>query len=157
MTIWEALLVFAGSLALSIVSSLVLAANLDRLGARLRMSEALLGVVTAAGADAPEASAAVFALIAGHHEIGVGVVLGSNLSNLAALLGVAGIVARRLDVDRAGAALMLGVGGACALLAALIVFHVLAGAPAAIVVGAVIAVYVILVSIRPERLGERVR
>ena len=49
------------------------------------MSEALLGVLTAAGADTPEASAAVSALVAGHHAIGVGVVLGSNLYNLAAL------------------------------------------------------------------------
>ncbi len=155
MALWEALLVFAASLGLSIVSSLVLAANLDRLGARFRMSEALLGIVTAAGADAPEASAAVFALIAGHHEIGVGVVLGSNLYNLAALLGVAAIVARRLDVDRTGSILTLAVGVACALFAALIAFHLLTGAGAAIVVGGVLAVYAVLAGLRPELLGER--
>ena len=55
------------------------------MGAGLGLSEAL-GMLAALAADAPEITAAVTALI--HHDphIGAGVVIGSNVFNLAALL-----------------------------------------------------------------------
>src|SRR5216683_5185263 len=65
----------------------IFARELDRIGERLGFSEALLGMVTALGADAPEIASAVAAVVAGHKETGVGVVVGSNVFNLAALLG----------------------------------------------------------------------
>ena len=62
--------------------------KLDRLSERLGVSEGLHGILTAIGADAPEVSAAIAALVASDKTVGVGVVIGSNVFNLAALLGL---------------------------------------------------------------------
>ena len=95
--------IFLGSLILMSVSSFVLTVALERIGASLSLSEGLLGLVTALGADAPEISSSVMARSAGHNELGVGVVLGSNIFNLAALLGVSALVAGLVRVKTADA------------------------------------------------------
>ena len=82
-----------GGLVVTVTSSLVLARELDRIGERLGFSEALLGIVTALGADGPEIASAVVALISGHNDTGVGVVVGSNVFNIAALLGLSAVLA----------------------------------------------------------------
>ena len=92
-----------------VVSSFVLTDALERVGARLHFSESLLGIVTALGADAPEISSAVTAMSSGHHDLGIGVVLGSNVFNLAALLGVSAMVTGRVTAGRAGLLLDGGV------------------------------------------------
>jgi cation:H+ antiporter len=88
-------LVFAGSLALTLGASIVFARRLDRLGSRLGWPEALVGLLTATAADAPELSSAVIAIAHGSSAVGVGVVVGSNLFNLAAMVGAVALVARR--------------------------------------------------------------
>src|SRR5256714_15562477 len=65
-------LLFAGAFALTVASSIVLARELDRLGERLGFSEALLGILTALGADAPEIASAVAAIVAGPQGTRVG-------------------------------------------------------------------------------------
>lgn len=87
MPVWKALAVFVVSLAVMSWASVWLTSALERIGARLRFSEGLLGIVTALGADAPEICSAFTALLSNQHEIGLGVVLGSNIFNLAGLLG----------------------------------------------------------------------
>src|SRR5260221_13232098 len=103
----------AGAL-VSLVTSFVLVARLERVGERVGLSEALLGMVAALAADAPEVTAAVTAVA--HHEqrVGVGVILGSNVFNLAALLGLGALVAGRIGLHRKGGILRGagGVGGA---------------------------------------------
>lgn len=76
--------------------------GLDRLGEQLGLSEGLLGLLTALGANSPEIVAAVTALISGAHDIGYGLVLGSNLFNLAGLLGLSAVLIGRIEQDRAG-------------------------------------------------------
>jgi Ca2+/Na+ antiporter len=71
----------AGSL-VSLGSSWLLVSRLERVGARLGLSEALLGMLAALGADTPEITAAITALAGGHARIGAGVVIGSNVFNL---------------------------------------------------------------------------
>jgi cation:H+ antiporter len=107
---------FLGGLVVTIASSLVLARELDRIGERLGFSEALLGIVTALGADAPEISSAVAAIVAGHRKTGVGVVVGSNVFNIAALLGLSAVIAGRVRISPHG----LLLNGTVALLAALV-------------------------------------
>lgn len=84
----------------SLATSWVLVSRLERVGERLGLSEALLGVVAAVAADAPEITASITALA--HHQatIGAGVVLGSNVFNLAALLGLGAVVAGRIRLHR---------------------------------------------------------
>src|SRR5215813_12610049 len=106
-----AALAFAAGAAISLLTSFVLVGRLERVGERLGLSEALLGMVAALAADAPEVTAAVTAVA--HHEqrVGAGVILGSNVFNLAALLGLGAVVARWVALHRK----VVLLGGAVAL------------------------------------------
>src|SRR5947208_8757644 len=83
---------FVASISLILLASAVFARRLDHIGLRLGLPETLLGLLTALAADAPEVSAAVAALVKGEHETGVGVVVGSNVFNLAAMVGSSALV-----------------------------------------------------------------
>src|SRR5260370_12584439 len=84
------------SVALMLGASAIFAKRLDRIGLRLGMPEALLGVLSARAADAPDLSSAITALVSHEKSVAVGVVVGSNAFNLAAMLGVSAIVALRV-------------------------------------------------------------
>ena len=96
MTPAAAIPLFVASIALMLVASAVFARRLDHIGLRLGLPEALLGLLTALAADAPEISSAIAALLQHEHAIAVGVVVGSNAFNLAAMLGVSAVVAGRV-------------------------------------------------------------
>jgi cation:H+ antiporter len=87
---------FVASIALMLLASAAFARRLDHIGLRLGLPEALLGLLTALAADAPEISSAISALVQHEHAVAVGVVVGSNAFNLAAMLGVSAIVAGRV-------------------------------------------------------------
>jgi cation:H+ antiporter len=91
---------FAAGAAVSLLMSWLLVSRLERIGERLGLSEALLGMVAALAADAPEITAAIAALASHQQRIGAGVVLGSNVFSLAALLGLGGVVAGRIGQHR---------------------------------------------------------
>jgi cation:H+ antiporter len=95
-----AVVLFAAGAAVSLLTSWLLVSRLERIGERLGLSEALLGIVAALAADAPEITAAVAALASHQQRIGAGVVLGSNVFNLAALLGLGAVVAGRIGLHR---------------------------------------------------------
>jgi len=98
----------------------------------------VLGLAAAVAADAPEITSAVTAIARGQHDVGVGVVLGANVFQLAALLGIGAVVARGISLDRrvvafegvaavwialvALAVVVRGLPGPVALLLALVVF-----------------------------------
>ncbi|OLD99624.1 MAG: hypothetical protein AUG91_06355 [Actinobacteria bacterium 13_1_20CM_4_69_9] len=142
MSIPVALLVFAGAFALTVASSVVLARELDRIGERLGFSEALLGIVTALGADAPEIASAVAAIVAGHEDTGVGVVVGSNVFNLAGLLGVSALIAGPVRIHAHGLVLTGGVPIAVAIIGGLVAVGVLPGAAGFILALLALAPYV---------------
>ena len=87
---------FVVSIALMLGASAVFARRLDHIGLRLGLPEALLGLLTALAADAPEISSAVVALIQHQHTLAVGVVVGSNAFNIAAMLGLSAVVTARV-------------------------------------------------------------
>lgn len=95
-----AVLLFVAGLAASLGASEMLVRGLGRLGRRLGLAAGLIGLLTALGADAPEISSAVTAILSGAKEIGLGVILGSNLFNIAALLGFSTLVAGRIVFRR---------------------------------------------------------
>ncbi len=92
--------VFLLSALVSLGASALLVARLERIAAHLGFREATLGLVAALAADGPEITAAVTGLARGQHAIGVGVVLGSNAFNLAALLGLGALSAGRIRLHR---------------------------------------------------------
>src|SRR6266404_978261 len=103
-------LLFAAAVVVSLAASWLLVSRLERLGERAGFSEAWLGLVAALAADAPEITSAVTALARGQASVGAGVIIGSNVFNLAALLGLAAVVAGRIAFHRR-VVLLAGVPG----------------------------------------------
>jgi Ca2+/Na+ antiporter len=92
-------LAFAAGAVVSLSTSTVLVSRIERVAERLGFSEALLGIVAALAADAPEITSAISA-IAGHQAlVGAGVILGSCVFNLAAL-GLGAVVAGFIPLHR---------------------------------------------------------
>ncbi len=143
---------FCAGAAISLCTSWVLVVRLERVGARLGLSEALLGMLAALAADAPEITAAVTALIGGRAKIGAGVVIGSNVFNLAALLGFAAVVAGRIALHRR----VIALESVVALWIAAVCLAVVVGAlPALAGLGAVLAVlvpYLVVLGVPHDRL-----
>jgi len=94
------LIIFLVAAAVSLGASYVLVTRLERIGERLGLSEGLLGVLAALAGDAPEITSAVTALSMHQNKVGAGVVIGSNVFNLAALLGLGAVVAGRIALHR---------------------------------------------------------
>ncbi len=117
------LVVFIVAAALSAGSSVLLVTRLERVGERLALAEALLGLVVALAADGPEITSAIAAVTTGQREIGVGVALGSNAFNIAAMLGLSALAAGGLRLPRFATMLE----GSLALLIGLIAVAVVAG------------------------------
>ncbi len=84
---------------------------------KLHLSDGALGILVALGADSPEISSAVVALLSNQRDLGVGIVLGSNLFNLAALLGLGGVIAGEVIASSAGTILDGAVAMAITLIA----------------------------------------
>jgi cation:H+ antiporter len=142
-----AIVVFLGGLAVTVASSIVLARELDRIGERLGFSEALLGIVTAVGADAPEISSAVAAVAGGHADTGVGVVIGSNVFNIAALLGLSAVIAGTVRIHRHGLILNSLVATLVAIAGALLVMNWLPAWAAFLIAVGVLVPYVVVSSL----------
>ena len=100
MTTAVAAVAFVTGALVSLGTSWFLVTRIERIGARFGASEVMLGLMAALAADAPEISASISALGNHQHAIGVGVILGSNIFNLAALLGLGAIVARSISLHR---------------------------------------------------------
>lgn len=149
-----ALVVFALGLGVSLGASEFLVRGFGRLGANLGLAAGLVGLLTALGADAPEISSAITALLSGAKDVGLGVILGSNLFNLAALLGFSAVVAGRVSFRRS----LLTLDGSVALWATLVVgLMLLVGlAPviALVLVVAVLLFYVFLLAAQPHRVDR---
>lgn len=143
---------FVLALALSMASSLVLAREIDKIGKRLGLPEPILGLLTAFGADAPEISVAIVALQAGRHDIGAGVVFGSNLFNLAALLGLSAVVAGKVHIRRPGLLLNGVVAVVIAVFAVVLVDGALPPWLVLLLVLAVFIPYVVVNLLRPRQL-----
>jgi cation:H+ antiporter len=146
---------FLAGLALTLAGSELLARGLTRLGTKLEFSEGLLGLLAALGADSPELSSAVIAILAGAGDVGVGVVVGSNLFNLAALLGLSAIVAGGVRVRRGPLVLDAAVGLVVMLATALMVAGLASPTTVALIVLPVGAAYSLVLAL-PHRWLARV-
>jgi cation:H+ antiporter len=148
------LIVFVLAAAVSLVASWRLVVSLERVGARLGLSEALLGLLAALAADAPEITSAVTALVRHDPRVGAGVIVGSNVFNLAALLGLSSLLAGRILVHRR----VLELSGALALwisvASVLLVTGALPAAAALAMVAVLLVPYVAVLAASHERLAR---
>ncbi len=91
---------FLLSAVVSLLAGDQLVKALERLGADLGFPQVLLGLVAAVAADGPELTSTVTALLSGQHALGLGVLFGSNVFNIAALLGLGAFLAHRVRFHR---------------------------------------------------------
>jgi cation:H+ antiporter len=143
------LLLFVGSLAVMLVAAAFFADRLDHVGPRLGLPEAVVGLLTAVAADAPEISSAVVALARGQKQVSLGVVLGSNAFNLAAMIGLSAVLAGTVTIGRRALAVEGGVGIAATLVAAGLVLGLLPAWVALVLLGAIVVPYLVIVSRGP--------
>jgi cation:H+ antiporter len=128
---------FIVSVAVTMAAASLFADRLDHVGPRLGLSEPLVGLLTALAADGPEISSALIALAAGEKAVSMGVVLGSNVFNLAAMIGVSALLAGTIHLTRRS----LMVEGAVALIATAIAAGLILGVFSA---GVAIAAFVLV-------------
>jgi cation:H+ antiporter len=136
-------LLFIASLAVTLFAARTFARRLDRIGIRFGFPEALIGLLTALAADGPEISSALVALIKGNHGVGVGVLVGSNTFNIAAMLGVSALLAGRVCVSRGTLALEGAVSGAITVIAVVALLGWISPAAAAILAVVVLVPYLV--------------
>jgi cation:H+ antiporter len=160
MSVATAIPVFCACVAASLGASLVFGRKLDGVSERLGVSEGLHGILTALGADAPEISTAIAAIVAGHDDAGVGVVIGASTFNLAALLGVSALVAGSVAIHRHGLLLNGVVGLAVVGVGIALLLGAIAVWAALLLIAAVFVPYVVVLA-APRRvrgaLGAAVR
>jgi len=113
----------------------------------------VLGLLTALAADAPEVSSAIAALVRGKHDVGVGVVLGSNVFNVAAMIGLSAILCGRIRIRRRALAIEGAVGIAATLIAGALILKLLGPWVTLVLLAVVIVPYLALLG----RFGERHR
>ncbi len=145
MSTLPAAVLFILSLSVTLIAARLFARRLDSLGLRLGFPEALIGLLTALAADGPEISSALFALAKGAHGVSVGVLVGSNAFNLAAMIGVSGLLAGSVRLSRDTLALEGLVGAAITAIGAALLLGWLSPALAAVTAGCVIVPYLLLV------------
>ncbi len=96
------------SLLIVIKSADLFVDNLVEIGERIGISQIILGVTASAiGTSLPEFGSAMIATLSGSPDIGVGVVIGSNIWNIAGILGISSFVAgvittKREEINRDG-------------------------------------------------------
>jgi cation:H+ antiporter len=137
MSPWLALPLLVLSLAITLSAARLFARRLDRLGVAFGLPEALVGLLTALAADGPEISAALVALAKGDRGVSVGVVVGSNAFNLAAMVGLSALLAGAVRLRRAALVLEGAMGAAATLLAAAVLLGWLSPVAAVILLACV--------------------
>ena len=96
------LVIFVVSLGSLVWASGILIAVAERIGRGLRMAPFVVGVlVVGVGTSLPELVSSVYAALVGETEIVIGNVVGSNITNILLVLGIAGLVSTeaRLKLD----------------------------------------------------------
>lgn len=83
-----AVLLFCLSLGIVIVASARFTQKLEALCQTLNFSIGVLSLLSALGANIPDYFSAAVAIIAGHTDLGIGIILGSNIYNLTIILGL---------------------------------------------------------------------
>jgi cation:H+ antiporter len=148
------LILFLTGLALTLGASEILVRGVTRLGVNVQLGAGILGLLIALGADSPEISAAVSALASNAREVGLGVILGSNIFNLAALLGGGALAAGRVRARRGPLLLAGGTSLAMTLVVAGFAATVLSAAATVALLVGLFFLYVAAESLRP-RIVER--
>ena len=100
MTLGKALFWLALGLAVLIGSSRILVWGSVEIAQQLGVSDLIIGLtIVALGTSLPELAASIVAVKKGEHDIAIGNVIGSNMFNLLAVIGIAGTINPMTDLE----------------------------------------------------------
>jgi len=136
------------------ISSFILSGSLERLKMRFHVSGGLLGMLAALGGATPEISSAVTALFVKQHDVGVGIVIGSNIFNLAALLGLCALVAGRLPLRRQAMIFNGAISFIVTLVLILLVFRFISAPVSVVLLVLLLVPYAIVSGLKPNQLKQ---
>ncbi|MDI6643855.1 MAG: calcium/sodium antiporter [Methanobacteriaceae archaeon] len=95
------LFLFLISLLILIKAADVFVENLVEIGRYLGISQVILGITVAAGGTSlPEFGSAIISVLTGSPDLGVGVVIGSNIWNIAGIIGIAASISCVISTNR---------------------------------------------------------
>ncbi|HZE05251.1 MAG TPA: hypothetical protein VE127_08510 [Solirubrobacteraceae bacterium] len=138
---------FFGGIGLILGGSRLLPDAIEAVATRLHTPASYTGFLTALGANSPEIATAIAAMIAGARATGYGVIVGSNLFNLAALLGLAAIVAGKVSLPARATAVHGGVGLLITAIGMVLVAGYLTPAIASVLIFAIFLPYLALIGL----------
>ena len=101
--LWKDLLLILGGLAVLVLGSRLFVSGSVQLAKQLGMSDAVIGLtIIAAGTSLPELASSLMAAARKQPDIAIGNVVGSNIYNILAILGVSGVIRHPLDGQGVG-------------------------------------------------------
>ncbi len=136
------------------VASFIIGGSIKQVTMNLRLSGGLLGIITAFGADTPEISSAIVALSGKQHDIGVGIIIGSNIFNLSILIGLSAMISGKLPVKRQSILLHGAVSLSAILILTLLLFQYISAALSIILLMLLLVPYVIILILKPDKLKQ---
>src|SRR5438067_858525 len=145
---------FLVSLVVTLAAAASFARRLDRLGVRIRLPEALIGLLTALAADGPEITSALVALAKGEKGASLGVLVGSNVFTLAAMLGLSALLAGSVHLRREALALEGTVALLATLIASALIVRLVTPPVAAALLVVLLVPYLLLLVRGPEVVGR---
>lgn len=130
-------------LAILIVSGQTIVLGAQGIGPALGLEPFVIGATLVAfGTSAPEMATAIISRLRGHHDVGIGTILGSNIFNGLWIVGIAVLIA---PVEQVGPAVLLSLVFAVVLTLLLIPGRSLTlGRPRGVVLIAIYALYVVI-------------
>jgi cation:H+ antiporter len=145
MAVALALPLFVVSLTVTLAAARLFARRLDVLGVRFGLSETVIGLLTAVAADGPELASALVALASGERAVSAGVVVGSNIFNIAAMVGLTAVLVGGVRLTRTALALEGTVAVLVTLIATGVLLEALAPAVGLLLLLLVIVPYLLVV------------
>lgn len=150
MSNWLDAVLWLAALGVALYASEKLVNHVSDIGRQVGFSAAELGLLVALGADAPEISSSLIAVVKGAGDVGLGIIIGSNIYNIAGLLGLSAVLAGRVPtgprwITREGITNVILSG-----LLLVLVLHPAAHAPVGAVLVIVLAAYSVFAVTRQD-------
>jgi cation:H+ antiporter len=116
--LWKDLMLILGGLAVLVLGSRLFVSGSVQLAKLLGVSDAIIGLtIIAAGTSLPELASSLIAAFRKQPDIAIGNVVGSNIYNILAILGVSGVIRHPLDGQGVGLTdTLIMIGVSCLLL-----------------------------------------
>lgn len=155
MTILSSIVIFLVSFALMTLSSFVLGASIEKFKIRYLLLGAVVGMVAALAADAPEIASAITALVAGSHNVGIGIIIGSCIFNVAVLLGLNTLITGQLALNRKALLWNGAASLAIIIILILLLYRVTSPLITFLLMISVLVPYIVISVLKPHRSGGK--